>query len=115
MERLCGKDAERVDRLHTACECDIAFAQLVSNHAIVQATVLLNANVAYLTISNVTPGPKDPTAAQVASLVSIIASIGSMILGSLLGRQHRSTAKQSASDAVHVSTSERTFLIIFTI
>ncbi|KAF9530151.1 hypothetical protein CPB83DRAFT_851059 [Crepidotus variabilis] len=64
------------------------------------ATVLLNANVAFLAIQSV--DTNDPTysrsPAQIASYLSVIASIGSIILGLLLIRQHRTKYKETASD-----------------
>ncbi len=65
-----------------------------------QATVLLNANVAFLAIPSVDNGPNDVTAAQISSYLSIVTSIGSILLGLLLIRQHRVKAKETADDAV---------------
>ncbi|KAJ2925385.1 hypothetical protein H1R20_g11714, partial [Candolleomyces eurysporus] len=55
------------------------------------ATVLLNANVAYLAIQSIDtqlPGHRSPV--QIGCYLSIVASIGSIILGLLLLRQNRS-------------------------
>ncbi|KAJ2914810.1 hypothetical protein MD484_g5604, partial [Candolleomyces efflorescens] len=60
-----------------------------------QATVLLNANVAYLSIQSIDtpvdePGPGSRNPVQAGCYLSIIASIGSIIIGLLLLRQNRS-------------------------
>ncbi|KAF9530150.1 hypothetical protein CPB83DRAFT_851058 [Crepidotus variabilis] len=64
------------------------------------ATVLLNANVAFLAIQSVDmhvrTSYRGPS--QVASYVSVIASIGSIILGLLLIRQNRTKQKGTAMD-----------------
>ncbi len=67
-----------------------------------QSTVLLNANVAFLDISNVTPEDfsQVSTVGQVASFISTITSIGSIIVGLLLVRQHRPSSEMDAADAV---------------
>ncbi len=64
----------------------------------IQATVLLNANVAFLAIQSVDDASADGgrSSAQIASYVSMIASIGSIILGTRM-RAHDSS-KDSASE-----------------
>ncbi|GLB42358.1 putative expressed protein [Lyophyllum shimeji] len=63
-------------------------------------TVLLNANVALLTIQSVDAGRgAGRSPAQIASYASIGASIGAIILGLLLVRQNRSKGRDSAADA----------------
>ncbi|KAG1881084.1 hypothetical protein F4604DRAFT_1678717 [Suillus subluteus] len=51
------------------------------------ATVLLNANVGFLSISSVDAGGRSPV--QVASYMSLVSSLGSMILGLLLVSHNR--------------------------
>jgi len=78
------------------------------------STILLNANVAFLSIYNVSPGsingtdsissansPSPPGIAvtQTLSYVSTITSVGSVILGLILVRKHRSKEKASAAEA----------------
>jgi len=69
-----------------------------------QATVMLNANVAFLAIqsvdvNNVNGGPyRSP--AQISSYLSVIANIGSIILGLLLMRQNRTKGRETADEAV---------------
>lgn len=58
---------------------------LLSHH---QATVLLNANVAFLAIPSVDPGINDLTAAQIVSYISVASNIGSVITGLLLTRRY---------------------------
>ncbi|KAH7914526.1 hypothetical protein BJ138DRAFT_1079243 [Hygrophoropsis aurantiaca] len=64
------------------------------------ATVVLNANVAFLAVPGVdlgTGGTQSP--AQVASYISIVASVGAVILGLLLVRQNRTKGRESAEEA----------------
>ncbi|RDB29917.1 hypothetical protein Hypma_014083 [Hypsizygus marmoreus] len=64
-------------------------------------TVLLNANVAFLAIQSVDVGHESyRSPAQIASYASIVSSIGSIIIGLLLLRQHRSKARETAAEAV---------------
>ncbi|KAH8113921.1 hypothetical protein DFH11DRAFT_1544659 [Phellopilus nigrolimitatus] len=70
---------------------------------VLYSTVLLNANVAFLSIPSVLSdnnGPLWVSPAAIASQVSIIASLGSIIVGLLLVRQLRISAKESVDDAV---------------
>ncbi|KAJ7079815.1 hypothetical protein B0H15DRAFT_496928 [Mycena belliarum] len=72
------------------------------------ATVLLNANVAFLAINSVdmlTDGGHHSTV-QIASYLSTFASIGSIILGQLLVRQNRTKFHESARD-ISASVSRR--------
>ncbi|PCH35237.1 hypothetical protein WOLCODRAFT_125636 [Wolfiporia cocos MD-104 SS10] len=64
------------------------------------ATVMLNANISFMTINDVDPGTGSRTPAQIASLVSTIASIGSTFVGLLLVRQYRLKPKDTAQEAV---------------
>lgn len=64
-----------------------------------QATVLLNANVAFLG----TPRAEALPTALVASYFSIGTSIGSIVLGLLLVRQNQTKSRDTAVDAVSVS------------
>ncbi|KAK0449708.1 uncharacterized protein EV420DRAFT_760800 [Desarmillaria tabescens] len=68
---------------------------------ILYSTVLLNANVAFLAIQSVDESSENAgrSPAQISSYVSIIASIGSIILGLLLIRKNRSKARDSSGDA----------------
>jgi len=64
------------------------------------ATVLLNANISFMTINDVDLGPGQPrTLAQITSLVSTTASIGSILVGLLLNRQYRLEPKHTAQVA----------------
>lgn len=76
-----------------------------------QATVLLNANVAFLAVPGVinnagmtmaSTGSSGyaQTAAQIASYVSIVLSIGAIILGLLLVRQNRTQEHEDVDSAV---------------
>ena len=66
--------------------------------------MLLNANVAFLAIQSVDQisenNNPDRSPAQIASYLSIIASIGSIILGLLLIRQNRTKSGGTADDVV---------------
>ncbi|KAJ6488057.1 hypothetical protein C8R45DRAFT_265104 [Mycena sanguinolenta] len=66
------------------------------------ATVVLNANVAFLSIQSVDQGGNlvsTRSPAQIASYVSILASIASTIIGLLLVKHHRNRDRDSAADA----------------
>lgn len=66
-----------------------------------EATVLLNANVAFLSVPGVINGDSPAqSAAQIASYMSIIMSIGSILLGLLLVRQNRTAKKDQVIPAV---------------
>ncbi|KAH6905511.1 hypothetical protein BKA70DRAFT_1564806 [Coprinopsis sp. MPI-PUGE-AT-0042] len=66
---------------------------------ILYATVLLNANVAFLAIQSIdTQEGSYRSPVQVASYLSIVASIGSIIIGLLLIRQNRTRAHGTAND-----------------
>ena len=62
--------------------------------------MLLNANMAFLSISSVDPGNHIRTPAQLASYLSVIASVGSVVTGLLLLRQHRAKPQEAADDVV---------------
>ncbi|KAI0760212.1 hypothetical protein C8Q74DRAFT_1208734 [Fomes fomentarius] len=64
---------------------------------VLYATVLLNANVAFLAIPIVTDGKV--TLAQISSYLSTLASIGCILIGLLLIRQHRVKPKDTAEEA----------------
>ncbi|KAJ7451562.1 hypothetical protein FB451DRAFT_701497 [Mycena latifolia] len=72
------------------------------------ATVILNANVAFLSINSVdTLDNGRHSVAQIASYLSVIASIGAIILGQLLVRQNRTKFHDFAGD-ISASVSRRT-------
>ncbi|KAH8829358.1 hypothetical protein DL96DRAFT_1708500 [Flagelloscypha sp. PMI_526] len=65
------------------------------------ATVLLNANVGFLTIDSIQAGDhNDRTPAQLVSYLSTIVSIGSIIIGLLLIRMNRDRAGKDADAAI---------------
>ncbi|KAF7983489.1 hypothetical protein HWV62_21802 [Athelia sp. TMB] len=69
---------------------------------IIVATVLLNANMAFLSIQSVDTGgnfTSRRTAAQIVSYISIVTSLGSAILSLLLVRQNRSKGREAADKA----------------
>jgi hypothetical protein len=71
-----------------------------------KATVLLNANVAFLSIQSVDNNGimvADRSAAQITSYISIVTSVGSVIISLLLVRQNRSKNRQSVEEAVSIS------------
>ena len=69
-----------------------------------QATVLLNANVAFLAIPSVDTGDGHVSAAQISSYLSIVTSVGCILVGLLLIRQHRVKSKETAEEAVRPHT-----------
>jgi len=62
--------------------------------------VLLNANVAFLAIPSVDPGDRDRSPAQLASYLSIVASVGSVVTGLLLLRHHMVKPHDAAEEVV---------------
>ncbi len=62
--------------------------------------MLLNANVALLAIPTVVVADGPVTMAEITSYLSIVASIGCILVGLLLIRQHRVKSKDTAEDAV---------------
>ncbi|SJK98585.1 uncharacterized protein ARMOST_01853 [Armillaria ostoyae] len=68
---------------------------------IINSTVLLNANVAFLAIQSVddSSDKEGRSPAQISSYISIIASIGSIILGLLLIRKNRSKESGATTEA----------------
>lgn len=68
---------------------------------IYQATVVLNANVAFLAIQSVDVD-QNPyrSPAQISSYLSVVANIGSIILGLLLMRQNRTKNRDTADEVV---------------
>lgn len=62
--------------------------------------MLLNANVALLAIPTVVDPNGPVTTAEITSYLSIVASIGCILVGLLLIRQHRVKSKDTAEDAV---------------
>ncbi|KAK0192797.1 hypothetical protein F5146DRAFT_1041518 [Armillaria mellea] len=68
---------------------------------IINSTVLLNANVAFLAIQSVDDSSDKAgrSSAQISSYISIIASIGSIILGLLLIRKNRSKESGATTEA----------------
>ena len=62
--------------------------------------MLLNANVAFLAIPSVDPGNHVRTPAQLASYLSIITSVGSVVTGLLLLRKHRAELLDTAERVV---------------
>ncbi|KAF7361077.1 hypothetical protein MSAN_01138700 [Mycena sanguinolenta] len=70
--------------------------------SIINAAVVLNANVAFLSIQSVDQGgniASTRSPAQIASYVSILTSIASIIIGLLLTSRHRNRDRDSAADA----------------
>ncbi|KAJ7485389.1 hypothetical protein FB451DRAFT_1127570 [Mycena latifolia] len=66
------------------------------------ATVVLNANVAFLSIQSVDQGGfalPERTPAQISSYLSMLTSVGAVIIGLLLVKQHRDRDRMAAADA----------------
>ncbi len=76
-----------------------------------QATVLLNANVAFLAIPDVDPESNhNRTAAQIVSYISIATSTGSIIIGPLLGHQNRVKPGETIDQAVRTTHNSLIYL-----
>ncbi|PIL23459.1 hypothetical protein GSI_14770 [Ganoderma sinense ZZ0214-1] len=74
---------------------------------VLYATVLLNANVAFLAIPSVDGGNGSVTAAQISSYLSIVTSVGCIMVGLLLIRQHRVKSKETAEEACRYLSSRK--------
>ena len=106
MENVFGKARKGLGTIYSLCGVFIYLFILLINDNHPQATVLLNANVAFLAVPLIISGQGAQlwaSPAQVASLVSIVTSMGSIVLGLLLVRQHRATARESAEAAVRIN------------
>lgn len=69
--------------------------------SLLQGTVLLNANMGFLAIGIVDQNRLVfRSAAQISSYLSIVASIGSILLALLLLRQNNTKLKETANDVV---------------
>lgn len=62
--------------------------------------MLLNANVQFLAVPGVDPGNHYRSPTQIANYLSIITSIGSIVIGLLLLRQHKTKPEDSADEVV---------------
>jgi len=71
---------------------------LVLKVLISQATVILTAAVSFLSISGITNNKN--TLPYISSCISIVSTIGSIILGLLLKRQHQTKIRDTANDIV---------------
>jgi len=61
-------------------------------------TVLMNANVGFLAIQSVDTDSSRRSPAQIASYLSVVSSIGSILLGLLLIRRHKTKTKETADE-----------------
>ncbi|KAJ6586976.1 hypothetical protein DFH09DRAFT_1142160 [Mycena vulgaris] len=84
---------------HTAFVCAVLvlFAARINDG--LQAAILLNANVAFLDIPGVAEASQSLT--QIFSYISIVLVIGSIILGLMLVRQHRTKHIETAVEAAN--------------
>ncbi|KZT02873.1 uncharacterized protein LAESUDRAFT_729863 [Laetiporus sulphureus 93-53] len=76
---------------------------------VLYATVLINANISFMTINEVDSGVGPRTPAQIASLVSTAASIGSVLAGLLLMRSYRLTSTEDANRHLVDQHAEKAF------
>jgi len=94
-----------VDRLTLKARCVEFFAKLNTEWGehIVHASILLNANVAFLAIPSNDPSNNTSPAlplrypAQIASYLSVVTSFASMMIGLLLVRQHKKKERATMS------------------
>ena len=81
---------------------------------LVQATVLLNANVAFLAIPSVDTGENiSRTPQQIISYISVMTGAGSILIGLLLQRQYRVKPKDTVDEAVGLLSFEIFRLLIY--
>lgn len=75
-----------------------------------QATVLLNANVGFLAINTVDKGGRN--AIQMASYMSLVTSLGSIVVGLFFVSHDRTSGQNTATEAVSIfNRITETFLI----
>ncbi|TFK22158.1 hypothetical protein FA15DRAFT_671829 [Coprinopsis marcescibilis] len=100
-----------VDKLTSPEFWNKLFAQLHEDwrDQLIYASLLLTTNIAFLTISNVTRQDEkiQGTLVQIPSYISTISSIGSIILGLLLKRQHRIKLKDGTASEIHSFIAKR--------
>ena len=75
-----------------------------------QSAVLLNANVAYLAIPGILDQQTPNTLGVVASLISIVMSLASVILGLLLTKRLRGYEEKGMNDVVRYFSDSLRFL-----
>ncbi|TFK35304.1 hypothetical protein BDQ12DRAFT_655674 [Crucibulum laeve] len=71
---------------------------------ILNSTVIMTANVAFLAIPGVTTANSPSTIAQIFSYASTVASIGAIVIGLLLVRQNRTKGIDDANEALSFMT-----------
>ncbi|KAJ7178507.1 hypothetical protein C8R43DRAFT_871384, partial [Mycena crocata] len=70
-----------------------------SNVQCMQATILLNANIAFLDVPGVESGGPSQSLTQIFSYISTVLALGSAILGLVLGRHHHTKRTRTAVEA----------------
>jgi hypothetical protein len=93
-----------IRRLNRDWEQYILFVSILFSYGLAltpkQATVILNANVGFLTIKNIGGTGNVPSAAEIASYLSMLTSTGSIITGLLLVRQNKTKDREESHKAV---------------
>jgi hypothetical protein len=114
LEEFHAKADFRVDRVCSICEFGPSF--LETRHFYpqnLQSTVILAVNVGFLAIPGVIVIPSKEwmiASTQIASSISLVFSIGSIITGLLLVRRNRTMATQDPGTAVRWSFHIERFL-----
>jgi hypothetical protein len=114
LEELHAKADFRMDRIRSICKLGFFFLETQKEHRFDftnrQSTVMLAGNVGFLAIQGVivVPQPPEkgwiiPSPAQIASSMSLVFSLGSIITGLLLIRRNRTMAIQDPGTIVRWS------------
>jgi hypothetical protein len=107
LESFLRRTLRRMDASACLCEYSEGLLGHCSDASACQASILLTSNIAFLTVPNVTSETAvvHGTLVQIPSYVSTIATIGSIVLGLALNRQHKNrkrSNKLEKSTAVEV-------------
>jgi hypothetical protein len=109
MDKVSRKFEQRVAGVGAICQCfNVTCSGCLEYSLVWQATVILNANVAFLAIPGVSPGGTS-TPSQICSYISVTASVGAVATGLLLMRQNRTKHRETADDAVRRFTGSISF------
>jgi hypothetical protein len=101
MDKIPRQVEQRVAGVGAICQCsNIAYSGFLECLLVFQATVILNANVAFLAIPGGSPPTDSQIASQICSYISVAASVGAVATGLLLMRQNRTKHRETANDAV---------------
>ena len=106
MAQVRYRTQRRVGEVTHSSACHWTFRSCPEFSSILQATVLLSANVGFLAIQSIdnTPGSSTRSVAQIACYASSLFSLVDYVVVQVLMRRHRYHASHSAEKAVSLRT-----------